>query len=428
MQTPPSIIRAKTIKSVDISRMYLSGKSTPPRIEADSIGELFVTDMYTGEVRGHSTGSDEYAVIGSAVIDNLYGGDTSETDGPPAVVRCESFTTFDVSEGNGGDLHFKTIPANRTVRIGDKMSSQGGELTAVYRAGNIYVRTLDTLHGQVIINSDGALTPSAAEYCAGDVTIEHETTDITLSDEATTGNINTLPEYTRTSATVGGGAVGLAPFYLYDEDCNPVSGATGSASLLQSEFNNFDNDIVPTRQVFIRFYGPVYADTAGAAPVDLWMAKVLGTIIVYTLIPSSEYVVKVHRPLEAGASREIRMYGSGNYYFAAGEYRVRPRLLGGPQLYCDLVDGSPPVQDFDYVFTLRYDCDADGIEDEPGHCDDPGCPCPADFNQDGGIDGQDVEAFFVPWQAGTGGDANCDGGIDGQDVEAFFIAWENGGC
>ncbi|MBS0198234.1 MAG: DNRLRE domain-containing protein [Planctomycetes bacterium] len=57
------------------------------------------------------------------------------------------------------------------------------------------------------------------------------------------------------------------------------------------------------------------------------------------------------------------------------------------------------------------------------------CPCPADFNRDGGVDGGDVEAFFLAWEAGDAStDVNSDGGVDGADVEVFFIAWEAGGC
>jgi hypothetical protein len=58
------------------------------------------------------------------------------------------------------------------------------------------------------------------------------------------------------------------------------------------------------------------------------------------------------------------------------------------------------------------------------------CPgCPADFNQDGGIDGSDVGAFFEVWENGEPcGDVNQDGGIDGSDVDFFFFVWENGGC
>lgn len=53
--------------------------------------------------------------------------------------------------------------------------------------------------------------------------------------------------------------------------------------------------------------------------------------------------------------------------------------------------------------------------------------CPSDMNQDGGIDGADVEAFFVVWEAGErSADLNADGGVDGSDVTCFFEHWESG--
>lgn len=56
-------------------------------------------------------------------------------------------------------------------------------------------------------------------------------------------------------------------------------------------------------------------------------------------------------------------------------------------------------------------------------------PCPADYNRDGGIDGADVQAFFIEWEeAMPRADVNGDGGIDGADVEYFFAVWEAGGC
>jgi hypothetical protein len=55
--------------------------------------------------------------------------------------------------------------------------------------------------------------------------------------------------------------------------------------------------------------------------------------------------------------------------------------------------------------------------------------CPADFNEDGGIDGADVEAFFNVWEmGGETADVNADGGVDGADVESFFAAWGGGSC
>lgn len=55
--------------------------------------------------------------------------------------------------------------------------------------------------------------------------------------------------------------------------------------------------------------------------------------------------------------------------------------------------------------------------------------CIADFNQDGGVDGSDIGAFFTAWEAGSAeADINADGGIDGADVSDFFTAWERGAC
>lgn len=55
--------------------------------------------------------------------------------------------------------------------------------------------------------------------------------------------------------------------------------------------------------------------------------------------------------------------------------------------------------------------------------------CPADFNCDGGIDGDDVSAFFLAWENGEfTSDVNGDGGVDGSDVSEFFVRWEAGSC
>ncbi len=55
--------------------------------------------------------------------------------------------------------------------------------------------------------------------------------------------------------------------------------------------------------------------------------------------------------------------------------------------------------------------------------------CPADFNRDGGIDGEDVAAFFAAFESGEAtADVNADGGVDGSDIESFMVPWQAGGC
>lgn len=60
---------------------------------------------------------------------------------------------------------------------------------------------------------------------------------------------------------------------------------------------------------------------------------------------------------------------------------------------------------------------------------DQGAACVGDFNNDGGTDGEDVDAFFRAWERGAlRADVNRDGGIDGSDVQVFYESWEAGGC
>jgi hypothetical protein len=58
------------------------------------------------------------------------------------------------------------------------------------------------------------------------------------------------------------------------------------------------------------------------------------------------------------------------------------------------------------------------------------CPnCPADYDQDGGVTGADIAAFFTDFEGGlTCADTDEDGGITGADIAAFFVTFEAGGC
>lgn len=55
--------------------------------------------------------------------------------------------------------------------------------------------------------------------------------------------------------------------------------------------------------------------------------------------------------------------------------------------------------------------------------------CYADFNNDGGIDGDDVISFFADWDAGRMcADTDFSGGTDGDDVISFFGSWDASGA
>jgi YVTN family beta-propeller protein len=87
---------------------------------------------------------------------------------------------------------------------------------------------------------------------------------------------------------------------------------------------------------------------------------------------------------------------------------------------------------------IGVDRDADGFldRDEIDFGSDPADQssvpanvCWGDFNMDGGINGDDIAAYFAAWEAGMPwADVNGDGGIDGNDLAAWFALWEGGQC
>jgi hypothetical protein len=87
-------------------------------------------------------------------------------------------------------------------------------------------------------------------------------------------------------------------------------------------------------------------------------------------------------------------------------------LAHGRRSVIGIVDDGDPISVNSVVgFVLRYST------------------CLSDFNEDGGVDGGDLEAFFSAWEAGQpDADVNGDGGVDGADVETFFCYWEHSGC
>jgi len=78
------------------------------------------------------------------------------------------------------------------------------------------------------------------------------------------------------------------------------------------------------------------------------------------------------------------------------------------------VDGDGRVTEADLAIITSGDCN---------------CFCAADYDRSGGVDGSDVEAFFIDWSGSFGcADVDASGGVDGGDVEAFFTFWSAGGC
>ncbi|MBS0195583.1 MAG: hypothetical protein JSR77_02390 [Planctomycetes bacterium] len=449
----PSIIAAKHIEELHLYAMVASG-SVAPNVTADEITQLDVGRMEWGLIEGKTPDRPgfhypyvkfEKVQVAETFTTWTCGGGFSGQGSQPAScanvvaeIWSDTFDTFEIFGNHGGILHLYTLPWNRDILI-------GGSLYNYYRLGysapDSYPRLLHDaitvdqpqgLHGRIVINQNGVANPDLLDHgysaCAVNTAsgFKRFFYQSPLSDDPQFE----LPTYTIASAPLGGGAIGISRFYLYDSDCFPVNeGSDPPQVLLQSQFSSVCEN-VPVVGITLQWYGPVRTDLETGSPVVLEFIRFINNTPFGYPVPPAHYSVTVKRGTELGSSREIHIIGKADWAYGAGVYRVKQRAgvspSGKPFLYCDTVDLQPAVQDFEYWFYLGPDCNCDGITDTED-CPHGGCTCPADFNQDGGVDGSDVQAFFLVWEAGESpADTNCDGGVDGLDVEAFFIAWEAG--
>lgn len=133
------------------------------------------------------------------------------------------------------------MAAGSTVKIGTLESTASITLPA------------GGLKGQVIINDD--LTDG---LWLGPASIGS-----TVISPASSGNAQS-PFYRIPSSTLGGGAIGLAPFLLYDVDCEPQAltdpnNPPATSGVLESAFNGLSD--VPVK---VRFYGPIKRRTVSS--------------------------------------------------------------------------------------------------------------------------------------------------------------------
>ena len=86
------------------------------------------------------------------------------------------------------------------------------------------------------------------------------------------------------------------------------------------------------------------------------------------------------------------------------------------------ITNAQPSDGGSYVATATNSCG-----NVPSNAATVDIGCPADFNGDGGVDGDDVIAFFAAWDINDiAADFDGNGGVDGDDVIGFFGNWDSG--
>lgn len=305
------------------------------------------------------------------------------------------------------------------------------------------------LIGQIIVNGNNNTSPSTW------------TGDIKPAGSGSTA-LATRPYYSNLASTLGGGAVGLAPFHLHGADCTPANTPTTPPSQLNAPFSRVtpvclfmgDPCYNPATEpgFVLRFYGPV---TFGTGVLPVFVLKDGAD-------PTINYAQFMTATIENNG-RDIRIRGDGSTHLMSGRYRVRPLKNTGGTVLSPLCDDLLTTSDvgvdpnFEYVFDLLEDCNRNGRLDSSdlaiigydawpheGTIDacEPAGVCNPDYTLDGNVDQSDVDCL-VAWVAGDrpecaivsedpfeiqNPDFNGDGNVDQTDVSVLITTVAGGPC
>lgn len=245
------------------------------------------------------------------------------------------------------------------------------------------------------------------------------------------------PYYSVSAETLGGGAVGLAPFLSNLIDCTPVHNTASAAGLVEP--TAFTNETATP--VLMRLYGPV--QPIGA--LSIAQAVVVEQLVGGVWQDRSGYLRAGFVPSTASASRVISLSRKPNSPGnpPVGQYRLRP--IG---LQCSGVDGAPAaVWTEPYLFRIDTDCDGNNLADSVQIAANPGIDansdgvidgcagattsCPCDTDGSGAVSIQDLFVFLSYFFTNNPlADLNASGGVTLQDVfdflDCFFLPPE--GC
>lgn len=220
-------------------------------------------------------------------------------------------------------------------------------------------------------------------------------------------------DYSTLSSVLGGGAIGLVPFALHDEDCSPISGASLSAAAAPRGATSGGGAAVPIR---LRHYGPVTWDPLNGdpyrverrplapVPADIWTDE--SACFTQTRDSLNPTIILLTPALD-----EVLHPGF--------EYRAVLRQSGSPAsnvLRCELPSGARPAV----------------ADQTPAYAITVGVACLGDANSDGVVNFSDVTSVLANFgSASTGcldlvcGDSNRDGVVNFTDNTTTLASFGN---
>lgn len=315
--------------------------------------------------------------------------------------------------------------------------------------GQIVLHPSQSLKGQIVINKNNGSGSAAGIWTSTGLV---KVGPIEL--KTTASQPYQAPYYRVASSTLGGGAVGLAPFHLYEYDCLPAhDGADPIALVLSSDFADLSN--FPVKMAM---YGPATRGGGSSAEVKIEVQNpgVNGDCdwADMTQLFSAAVLAGDSGTDAITSPRIIGLRGTGNAIPYEGLYRV---TINSNRLVSSGIDGTDagrklrwPQVEFGepgdcpadvYIFRIGFDCNGNHRIDSVditldssldtnlnGMIDaceyDVGNICRCDWNESSAITVQDIFDFLASYFAGNG-DFNFSGTTTVQDIFDFLTCYFN---
>jgi len=386
-QTTPSIVVDQVITIAVNGTRPQSGNI----LGGISTGSIFRIDI-TSDIRGDITAASGGAEIINAY--NIYKG-TSQNQ-LPLTIQCA---------GSISNLTAQYVNAN----INTRYNGANGSILSM-NCANSLLGSIDTYAIGTLPNSLGLVVGLALEAdvttasggLLSQVIVNQGNGVYGWTGKFTVGStILDGVEYSQTSSSLGGGAVGAVRYNLHREDSSPIH----DGYRLISQFS-------AANPVRVSYYGP--------------LARRAGTVD--SLLATVEYHVP-YTPFEENADPQAPQpeWRAADPCFTVSIDPTNPRRLlvkpnpeipapPAPGLYrltatadlvCGAVPSAPAVRPRTYLFWLALDCNDDGVADADDFTpnDDPTGDC----NHNGVIDCCDIFPGNIPGQGCTLEPEFCDG-------------------
>jgi hypothetical protein len=297
-----------------------------------------VADDMTGTIRANTGRLGDITVIGTVdAPDDLIGNAIRSKNGLNSLVAGDitSATGIGLTAGAGlGELGLlKTTSGNFAGTVTCKsLVNSGGAESGIIINGDvselIHISSGGTLSYPIWIGgsltSGGTIDYDAASSLTNQIIINRTAGSGTWSGAVTIGSTTLSgPYYTNLSSTLGGGAVGLAPFHLHDEDCVPANGSTQAIGMMTT--------------IALRHYGPV--QWTSGDPVEVYW-RLNGSSGPWNVLDPADWTAT------AGADpRDVIVDTVNNFDFdALFDYKIVP----SSNLKCKDVTGNPAVGAWEY--------------------------------------------------------------------------------